>query len=229
MKEDLYETLGVKKTAKPEEIKRAFRKKAKKNHPDAGGDADKFDKINKAYKILSDDRKRIIYDTTGETEEKSSAADMFQEAVASVSISFSTIVEELGSEVFNKDIIQIIKQTFIDVQNNIRADIGKAHDKIRIYERLKKEIDYIENEECPNIFDDVLSDKIRTLKGSVERNKRHLLILDMIQRILKYFKKKSFQQMFSKFSIDMKYTKGEIVDETNMDFDSKDNRSSRRY
>ena len=63
--EDYYSLLGVTKNASEEEIKRAFRKKAHEHHPDKGGDAEKFKKINEAYQVLSDKEKRQQYDTFG--------------------------------------------------------------------------------------------------------------------------------------------------------------------
>ncbi len=57
-----YETLGVAKTASPEEIKRAYRKLASQHHPDKGGDTAKFQQIEEAYRILSDPQKRAEYD-----------------------------------------------------------------------------------------------------------------------------------------------------------------------
>ena len=65
MSENLYEILGVQKSATKAEIKKAFREKAKKFHPDAGGDAEKFKKISEAYEILGDDEKRKNYDNFG--------------------------------------------------------------------------------------------------------------------------------------------------------------------
>lgn len=61
-----YDTLGVKKTATDDEIKKAFRKLARKHHPDAGGSEDKFKSINEAYEILSDKDKRKQYDQYGQ-------------------------------------------------------------------------------------------------------------------------------------------------------------------
>jgi len=58
-----YHTLGVAKSATPEEIKKAYRKLASKNHPDKGGDTATFQKIQTAYAILSDAEKRQQYDT----------------------------------------------------------------------------------------------------------------------------------------------------------------------
>lgn len=59
---DHYTTLGVSKTATPEEIKKAFRKLASQHHPDKGGDTKKFQEIQAAYDVLSDPAKRQQYD-----------------------------------------------------------------------------------------------------------------------------------------------------------------------
>ncbi len=61
-----YDILGVKKDATPEEIKKAFRRLARKHHPDAGGDEAKFKEINEAYEVLSDKEKRAQYDQYGQ-------------------------------------------------------------------------------------------------------------------------------------------------------------------
>ena len=59
---DHYATLGVAKTATPDEIKRAFRKLASQHHPDKGGDTKKFQEIQAAYDTLGDTVKRAEYD-----------------------------------------------------------------------------------------------------------------------------------------------------------------------
>ncbi len=66
---DYYKTLGVSKTATADEIKKAYRKLARKNHPDAGGDEEKFKQINEAYEVLSDSKKRKLYDQYGTANE----------------------------------------------------------------------------------------------------------------------------------------------------------------
>ncbi len=68
MAKDFYETLGVKKDASKDEVKKAFRKLAHQYHPDKGGGSEaKFKEINEAYSTLSDDKKRGEYDTYGQT------------------------------------------------------------------------------------------------------------------------------------------------------------------
>src|SRR5256886_9412874 len=67
---DYYETLGVSKTASEDEIRSAFRKLARKYHPDVAKDKkaaeEKFKQINEAYEVLSDPQKRQKYDQLGE-------------------------------------------------------------------------------------------------------------------------------------------------------------------
>jgi len=62
----LYDILGVKATASAAEIKKAFRLKALKEHPDKGGDKEKYQALQNAYEILADDDKKAIYDQYGQ-------------------------------------------------------------------------------------------------------------------------------------------------------------------
>ena len=68
-KRDYYEVLGLKKGASDDEIKKAFRQMARKNHPDVNKDdpeaETRFKEINEAYQVLSDSQKRAAYDHYG--------------------------------------------------------------------------------------------------------------------------------------------------------------------
>jgi curved DNA-binding protein len=66
---DLYETLGVAKTASTDEIRKAYRKLARKHHPDVNPNdtkaADRFKEVSFAHEVLSDEKKRKLYDEFG--------------------------------------------------------------------------------------------------------------------------------------------------------------------
>jgi DnaJ-class molecular chaperone len=74
---DYYKTLGVERTADEKAIKTAYRKLARKYHPDVAKDktgAGRFQEINEAYEVLSDPEKRRRYDTLGPDWERQAAA-----------------------------------------------------------------------------------------------------------------------------------------------------------
>jgi len=84
IKDEFYTTLGVKRSATDKEIRSAYRKLARKHHPDRPkGDAELFKKISEAYECLSDKKKRKLYDDYGKKGVQSGGnpdpTDMFAE------------------------------------------------------------------------------------------------------------------------------------------------------
>ena len=65
MTQTFYEILGIDTKASQKEVKSAFRKLARKHHPDVNGDPAKFREIYEAYDVLIDSNKRENYDRLG--------------------------------------------------------------------------------------------------------------------------------------------------------------------
>jgi len=94
MAKEYYELLGITEDASQDEIKKSYRKKAKKYHPDSNkdtADEEEFKKINKAYDVLSDEDKRKKYDRFGKQGVSGNARAGQQRAASN----FQDIFEEI--------------------------------------------------------------------------------------------------------------------------------------
>lgn len=99
-KRDYYEVLGVERTATPEELKKAYRKLALRYHPDKNpGDKEaeeKFKEIAEAYDVLSDEKKRSMYDRFGHEGMHGAAGGGFSGANMSMEDIFSRFGDIFG-------------------------------------------------------------------------------------------------------------------------------------
>ena len=72
---DLYRVLGLERGADKEEVRRSYKRLSMKHHPDKGGNEDDFKAISRAHDVLADDRKRQVYDMTGNVEGEAGAQE----------------------------------------------------------------------------------------------------------------------------------------------------------
>lgn len=108
----LYDTLGVPKTASPNDIKYAYRRKASEHHPDKeGGDHAKQQAVNEAYAVLGDPERRKRYDETGDTRAPRTLEDEARELLASLIEQEIHDFEEAGQDLSYSDPIVAARRT----------------------------------------------------------------------------------------------------------------------
>lgn len=130
----LYDTLGVNRGATQEDIKKAFREKAKKNHEDKGGDKDEMIEINKAYGVLSNVVRRERYDKTGETVEESFdfkfsryVQQIFMDIVERNDVDYTDLIGEFKG--YTKAVIEDNGNRVKDAQKRLKK-LDKVKDRL---------------------------------------------------------------------------------------------------
>jgi curved DNA-binding protein CbpA len=167
----LYEELEVERTATKDEIKKAYRKKAAKLHPDVNKEPDaekKFKRVCEAYMILYDDTSRWKYDQTGTEEKPSDRKPINWEEQAKMvlyRIVFAS-VDKLGSNLNKKNLQNVIiataegmKKEVQDKLNNNKCLLKAAYEKKNAV--LKKQI----NVEQGGLLYQILETKIKHIES----------------------------------------------------------------
>lgn len=125
-KKSLYEELEVSPLSNKEQIKKAYKKKVKKVHPDRGGDPEEFKRVVKAYLILSDNESRYKYDSQGEEEKPSDRkpVDISKQAENFLIRTIFDIVDRHGENLPNKNMQKLLIEVFNNLENEINSRLG---------------------------------------------------------------------------------------------------------
>jgi len=194
---ELYLRLSISRDADIDDIKHAYREKAKVYHPDLGGDTEMFSKIYEAYKVLSDPIARKRYDQTGEylTSSVLDKEHAKRKANEVIVLHFRQLCEKHKENVVYLDVIQSIK-------DSINNEMSKYNDDIKSFEagsefltdclnRIETKGDFFNILEGTILNTLSLTDKqIRELKERNEHLKEALNILKNYK-----FKRKYRQQL----------------------------------
>lgn len=180
-KTDFYKILKIKKNATSEQIKKSYRRLAKKHHPDKGGDMQEFIKIQTAYRILYDSETRKQYDITGEWSEKK----LFTEAEKTIQV----LAQMYEKVILNQDTNENtdLKKIIIEALKNDKENISK------ILEQIEGKLKYLnsllgrlqnKDDKKENVFDKVTRSSIQKMEakkteGEYELKIRKLAIDEM--------------------------------------------------
>jgi curved DNA-binding protein CbpA len=138
---ELYEHLGVKGDATAEAIKQAFRTKAKRAHPDAGGNAAAFAELKRAYDTLRDPVRRLTYDKTGRVDD-GPADEVDAGARSLVASLLEQFIASKEDDIFSVDLVAAMEKMIQAKRQEVEAKrdefLALAKRTERLIKRFKK-------------------------------------------------------------------------------------------
>lgn len=148
-----YDELDVPTDATADEIKKAYKRKAMKHHPDRvpDGSDDEFKAIVKSYEILSDPQRRSQYDKTGDSEQTKTPIETRMAEL------FNTVIDKSQ---FNGDIVVQLSKTLASAQVAMNHAHHKAQQKRGA---LAKQLDRVRTKRSFNVFRALIEEKVKAL------------------------------------------------------------------
>lgn len=138
-----YDELGINPDASEEEIRAAYRRKAKQHHPDHGGNPEKMARANKAYNTLSKPIRRLAYDRTGQ-DRPMDADKMATDRLLAM------ILEWMQADTNSGDLIRDVSIRIDSEQTALRANrsaglalMEKLTKRLRKLKRKKRGVDFV--------------------------------------------------------------------------------------
>ena len=177
-REDLYEVLGVSKSANDDEIRKAYRKLCLTHHPDKGGDEEVFKRIKLAYEILSDFIRRKEYDKTGNISESRGTRSDALERIAQM---LFNIVPNFSPE--HDNLIAIMTNEVIGIKAGVMQNIDSCNKHLQKLNRVIERLSIKTEDE--NIILQFLEKHVELRKQENLEFKRRLEVCDVVIEILK--------------------------------------------
>lgn len=132
----LYDDLGVAPDASEDEIAAAYRRAAKKHHPDAGGDPAKFQRAQAAATILRDAEKRARYDLNGTIDER--LDNSLAEATQVLSSAFEAAFSQ-AKDIAHTDVVKLMAKNIQQMLSGLKSNkVAKKQRLDRICEALER-------------------------------------------------------------------------------------------
>lgn len=153
-----YDTLGIKPDATAAEIKKAYRRRAGKAHPDKGGDGKEMAEVNRAYAVLGDEQRRIEYDSTGSDGDTKTLADYADEILASL---FSEVIEKAGDD----NPLTVAKRALGEYIAELKQKQAAAHKRIT---KLAKQRGRVKSKTGQNLYAALIDAKVDQQEKALE-------------------------------------------------------------
>lgn len=167
MTSDLYGDLGIARSATAKDVRAAYRRAAKRAHPDAGGSPEQFHRIRTALLVLTDDARRQKYDTTGEYDEGAPVDNALAELIEIASYALDQTLGRIvngGRDLKTVDLIAEMRATLKGMRSELDKQLGNfetTRDKYRI---LAGRFSVAKPDEEPNRLEQIIAGKISQIE-----------------------------------------------------------------
>lgn len=192
----LYDELEVEKTATPDEIKKAYRKKSKQVHPDHNPDdpkaAEKFGELTKAYDILIDEEKRKRYDAGEDPDAMRNMKTPRDMAVHAVMRLFSSLLEQVDEK--HTDVFMVMREAISGNIINFKKEIKKVDRQVEKFQSVMKRISHKKKSQ-ENIFIQSLEAQIRAVEGGKSQFEEQIKIAEIALSIIDDYKYQVDEEM----------------------------------
>lgn len=179
---DLYRVLGVGRGAAQDDLRRAYRQKAKTSHPDSGGSVGAFGEIATAYAVLSDPARRERYDLTGEIDPP--RADTLDASAIEVIAQKLGLIIHAEQDVTSLDIDALIEGAIREDMGQRRANILSHNRAIERTTKLRARVKRKANGR-DNMLAKVLDWHEASAKDQIKKNEAAVSSLERALDILK--------------------------------------------
>lgn len=188
---DPYDILGVPKDASDSAIKQAFRKRSKETHPDikGAGSAAAFEEVVRANLVLSDPKARERYDRTGECPDTGTTQHPDHAAHAIIGQMLSTLIEEIGDDLFRKDVVKVMIQHLNQGISQTKGNIQKLERKAARAEKMRGRFTTTTGQQ--NILEGVVNAKIADYRRAIQMNTDALVAPQRAAELLKAYRYKT--------------------------------------
>jgi curved DNA-binding protein CbpA len=183
----LYEILGIPKTATADQIKKAYRKLAKKLHPDSNPGEDsaaKFHVVQEAYEVLSDPEFRARYDQTGEIPKRTKQPDHDAELISSLHNLLTSVLGDMWIDHTNTDLVDRMTKKMRDHRRTMEGRLQTIQANLKKYRAIAKRFEV--DEATENYLVEIVRTEINAGEASEADQKKQL---DICTRVLNYLKK----------------------------------------
>lgn len=167
---DPYDILGVPHDATPAHIKSAYRAKARRDHPDAGGDANDFKAAAAAYRLLTDPDARARYDATGD----GTKVDVDAEVPKILALAFGAVLQQRHTD---GEILPAVRRWIEEVRRKARLELKQLAE---LTERLRRQRARVTVPPgVPNVLHGLIDNELRAQALEVDRYEQHLVLADL--------------------------------------------------